>query len=256
MKSELLQQISLLYVEDDNTIRDLLSRSLSRTFHNLHVASNGQEGYEQYLKHKPDIIITDIKMPIMNGLEMCKLIRKIDENIPIIVTSAHSEAVNFLEAIEIGVTSYLLKPINKKQLKDMLESNAKIVLYEREKEDQQCILQEVINLQPSIVFSSNEKKVLFANQLFLDFFSSQLNLENLEDNSITIYESLKNNKNITLEINHEYDSWIDYILNHKNESFRLRIKKDDQLKFFYVKTKGIIKHCGEESIIVVLNETL
>ena len=256
MKNALLNKINLLYVEDDKSIRELLSRALRRVVNNLYVANNGEEGYKLYSEHRPDIIVTDIKMPIMDGLEMSRLIREIDKHIPIIVISAHSEANNFLKAIELGITNYILKPIDKKKLYSMLESNAKIILYEKEKQEQQNILQEVINLQPSIVFSSSEKKVLFANQFFLDFFSYDFSLDVLNSKSEMVYQNLKNNKNIILEVNStNNESWIDYIINNPNESLRVRINKNQEVIYFHVTTKEIFSS-NEKSVIVVLNKTL
>lgn len=255
MNRELLKQITLLYVEDDNDIRSALSHGLERKVKKLYTAVNGEDGYKQYLQHRPDIIVTDIKMPKMSGLEMSKLIRMTDKNIPIIVTSAHSESVNFLEAIEMGVTNYLLKPIDKEILFTMLEGNAKIVLYEKEQEEQKQILQDVIDLQPSIVFSSNSRKdILFANQFFLDFFSLDINLSELTQNSDEIYENLKSNYDVFLEVNDVKGSWIDYILEHPNESFRIRINKDNKMLFFQVCTKEIQKSDDKKNIIIVLNE--
>lgn len=256
MKYGLLKKINLLYVEDDKNIRELLSPALKRVVKNLYVAKDGSDGYEQYVTHQPDIILTDIKMPRMSGLEMSKLIRETNNHIPIIVISAHSESTNFLFAIEMGITSYLLKPLDKHKLFSMLECSAKSVLYEKEQEEQFRIFQEVINLQPSIVFSSNQKKVLFANQDFLNFFAYDISLNELHENSETIYEALKNNPNITLEVNDkEHLPWIDYILKHPNKLLKVRINKDNKLYFFNLKTKEIMSN-DEKSVIIVLNETL
>lgn len=255
MESSVLKKINVLYVEDDESIRPLLARSLERRVKNLYVAVDGEDGYNQYLIHEPDIVVTDIKMPKMSGLEMSRLIRVQNAHVPIIVISAHSEAVNFLEAIELGVTNYILKPVDKNKLLNMLESNAKTVLFEKEAEEQKHILQEVINLQPSIVFSSSNKKVLFANKYFMDFFSFHLDKSDFKENSEQIYESLRNNHNIMVESNETQVPWIDYILEHANQSFRVRINKNNKMRFFNVTSKEIISH-DEKSVVVLLNESL
>ena len=91
MENGAAKDIQLLYVEDDDNIRKVYERYLKRKVKNLLVAVDGQEGLDMYLKYKPDVILTDIKMPIMNGLEMSKKIRDLDNTIPIIVTTAHTE---------------------------------------------------------------------------------------------------------------------------------------------------------------------
>ena len=86
--TDLFKQINLLYVEDDNNIRPLLERMLKRKVNELYVACDGQEGYDLYLKHKPDLILTDIKMPIMDGITFCKNIYHTNKEQKIIVLSA------------------------------------------------------------------------------------------------------------------------------------------------------------------------
>ena len=113
--------ISLLYVEDEQTIRDYLGDMLSRQVAELHIAVDGKEGLELFKEKKPDVILTDIRMPIMNGLEMTKEIRAINQDVFIIVTSAYSESEYFVEAIDMGVDNFLLKPVNKRKLKHLLK---------------------------------------------------------------------------------------------------------------------------------------
>lgn len=116
MRNEFIKDIVLLYVEDDDLIRTELEYYLRSNIEKVIVASNGEEGYELYKKYKPDIIITDIKMNIMSGLEMSSLIRKEDKNTPIIVTSAYSDNEYLEKAINAGINTFLLKPLNLMQL--------------------------------------------------------------------------------------------------------------------------------------------
>ena len=171
-----LNQLTLLYVEDDISIRDVLSRRLERSVKRLYVASDGQEGYEKFLEFKPDIVLTDVTMPRMNGIEMSKKIKEINEHVPIIVVSAHGEAKYLLEAIECGISNYLLKPIEKVKLYTMLEKQAKSICLDKENEKKNKMLQNIINVQKNICFVTDFKKVLFPNKAFLDYFG----LENLE----------------------------------------------------------------------------
>lgn len=67
---ELLKQFSVMHVEDDTSVRESLMRFLKRRFDAIYTAKDGSEGLELYMKHKPDIIITDIQMPVMDGIEI------------------------------------------------------------------------------------------------------------------------------------------------------------------------------------------
>ena len=100
---EMLKNISVLYVEDDPNVSKQLSRFLRKAVGSVYVAANGQEGLESYKQYKPYVVITDIRMPILNGLELAKSIREIDQDVPIIVTTAFNEQEYFLKAIDTKI---------------------------------------------------------------------------------------------------------------------------------------------------------
>ncbi|MFO8068144.1 MAG: PAS domain S-box protein [Bacteroidales bacterium] len=131
-----LEDIKVLYVEDEPDISEGISEMLSRVIPNLIVASNGIEGLKKYKEHNPEIIITDIRMPGMNGLDMCREIKKINKNVQIIVTSAHSDVNFFIESIEIGVNQYVLKPIAKKDLFEAIYKCYQVYHLEKKVNDQ------------------------------------------------------------------------------------------------------------------------
>jgi len=103
---------TILYVEDDMDIAQEVAEFLQQRSSKLYVAKDGAEGLEFYKKYKPDLIITDIQMPRMNGLEMIEKIRQEDSEIPIIITSAYNDTNFLLESINMGVDGYLLKPLD------------------------------------------------------------------------------------------------------------------------------------------------
>jgi len=117
-----MNNISILYVEDEDGIRKQLTRFLEYFSTSLYLASNGKEGLALYKEHSPDIVISDIKMPIMNGIEMVKYIKDINPKQHIIFTTAHSESGFFIDAIDMHVDGYILKPINLDKLEKKLEN--------------------------------------------------------------------------------------------------------------------------------------
>lgn len=121
MKSnELIEDISILITEDESEIREYLQEYLQLFFKKVYVAKCGHEGYLQYLEKRPDIILSDINMPNLDGLTMVKRIRERDSETDIIIMSAHSEQEKLLQAIELKLVTYLIKPINSQKLKDVL----------------------------------------------------------------------------------------------------------------------------------------
>ena len=110
----ILKNITILYAEDEKDLREVTHQILKGFTKKQFVAKNGQEGLDLFKEHENeiDLIITDVNMPILNGLEMVKEIKKINLNIPIIVATAFSNKEYLLEAIDIGIDKYVLKPID------------------------------------------------------------------------------------------------------------------------------------------------
>jgi two-component sensor histidine kinase len=129
--------ISLLFVEDNETIRFLYNRLLSRRVTRFFIGENGQEGLDLFKEHKPDLIITDISMPVMDGLEMIRHIKTITPDIKVIVMSAYSIKEYFLEAINLGVNGYLIKPVEAKRLYSLIDELAENILMKKELEEKE-----------------------------------------------------------------------------------------------------------------------
>lgn len=129
-----MKTLSVLYVEDEEEVRELLARFLRRWVGVLHTASNGEEGLRAFAEHHPDVVVTDIKMPLMDGLEMASSIKSSSREVPIIVITAHSEQDYFIRAIEIGVDRYVIKPVNTDTLLGAIYKSAKSGAQTRELE--------------------------------------------------------------------------------------------------------------------------
>ncbi len=123
-----LSKLTVLFVEDEKEIVNALQSAIGDEFANFIVAKDGQEGLKKFLKYKPDIVITDILMPIMDGLEMSKEIKKVSRDTPVVVLSAFSERERLLKAIDIGIDKYLIKPIDPDDLMEALKILAKELL--------------------------------------------------------------------------------------------------------------------------------
>jgi PAS domain S-box-containing protein len=109
--TEMLKTFTVLCVEDDIAVRNELAQFLERRVKNLFLAGDGKEGLAMFKTHSPDIVITDIMMPVMDGLDMAKAIKHLNPDVPIIVTTAFNHNEYFLRAIELGISKYVLKPI-------------------------------------------------------------------------------------------------------------------------------------------------
>jgi len=117
---QLAKNLSILYVEDEQKLQDKLKIYLQKFFNKVIVASNGKDGLALYKQSQFDIVLTDIAMPYLNGIEMAKIIKTENKNQSIIFISAYSDTNYFIESIKIGVDGYILKPIDYTQLNDIL----------------------------------------------------------------------------------------------------------------------------------------
>jgi len=137
-----LHSLKLLYIEDDRDIQEIYLNFLKDFIDVIYCANDGEEGYNMYLENRPDIILLDINMPKIDGLTLAKRIRKIDKDVKIIITTSYAEQDKLLQAIELYLIRYIIKPIELDTLKEAIEKakteieeargNKKIFLLDKE----------------------------------------------------------------------------------------------------------------------------
>ena len=122
MSNEKISDISILITEDEQQLLNSMVEYLELFFEHVYTAEDGISAYEIYEKKKPDIIVSDIHMPRLDGLSMIEKIRKKDLKTKIIITTAHSEKEKLMQAIELHLVKYLIKPVQSDKLKELLFS--------------------------------------------------------------------------------------------------------------------------------------
>ena len=120
--NKILKNLTVLLVEDDSDSKKIMHDVLSDNFEKVFTAQNGDEGLKKFKKY---MVITDVFMPISDGLDMTRYIKEISKDTPVIVLSAHSEKETLLKAIDVGVDKYLIKPIMADDLLKTIENVAK-----------------------------------------------------------------------------------------------------------------------------------
>ncbi len=176
INKDFLKNLTLLYVEDDEIARVKLSKILKRVFSNVLLASNGLEGYilfqkKQLEKNKIDIILSDINMPEMNGLDMFGKIKELDSEVPIIYTTARTESNELLKAIELHANHYILKPIDTEDVITRIQKVCEKKYYEnlilaKNKEMEQFL--GIIDHAALIIKMNDKQEVTYINSKFLD----------------------------------------------------------------------------------------
>ncbi len=155
-------QLTLLYVEDNVETLKASLVVFEEFFDTIVLAENGEDGLEKFKNNEIDLIITDINMPILNGLDMIEQIYKINSSIPTIVISAHNESSFFVKSIKLGIDGYLLKPIDIKQFISTLDKVTKNLQLKKDAEQNLQLLNEYqIAMDKASIVSKVDTKGLF-----------------------------------------------------------------------------------------------
>ena len=171
--SEFTKTLTVLYVEDDSSVRESFAKLLERRFKKVLIACDGVEGLALYKLEAPDVVITDIKMPVMDGLAMSRKIREIDSEVYLIVISAFSDKELLLKAIDIGINGYLSKPVEKKELIAQITSASKLIRTEHELAAKNQYIQDIIDFQENFIFIIRNDAPVLINRNLLDYFTCQ-----------------------------------------------------------------------------------
>ncbi len=194
MTNNILDNLTILYVEDDESIKKNTIVTLELLNAIIIEASNGKEGLEKFNEHidEIDIIITDLSMPIMNGLDMIEEIKKINDDVPTLITTAHQEVSYLKKAIELNVTSYILKPID---IRDIITTVAKAMEPIKLRQELISKNEELIALNNSLEDKIKERTKELEKLASTDFLTGinnrrnffKLSSENFENNQQNLY---------------------------------------------------------------------
>lgn len=197
-----LSNIHVLIVEDDDVISFALRQSLGVHCKRVDVATDGIEGFEMFEKNKPDIVISDINLPEMNGLEMIKAMRAISPHLPVIIMTSYDSSKNISESINQGAHHYLRKPFSIEELQIALLMATK------------DIYNSLVHLEEGFIYDKNNKKLI--NETGLNIKLTKLEME-------ILHLLISNLGKIV-----DYETIEGYVWQEKSmsiEALRMRIKK-------------------------------
>ena len=241
MNKEILKTISILYVEDENDVREFTAKLLTSLLRKVYVAQDGFEGLKIFEENKDDIdlIVSDINMPKMDGLSMCEAIKKINNEIPLVITSAHNDT-NFLRrSIEIGVTTYAMKPIDLYQLIESIIKAMEPIILKRQLielnsslkskiEQEVNKIKSILDAQDNIIIVTNKEEITNVNKKFLDFFGI-LDFDEFISSKKNIFDFFQKEFGfISKEQINKQESWIKYIKDLQEIDRIVKIKSPSQ----------------------------
>ena len=117
------KELTILVVEDNTDARDTLVSMVELDFKYVYAAKDGCEGFELFKKYRPDIMLIDIQMPCMNGMDMLEEVRKVSNDVLAIFISAYSDVQTLIQAIDLKVDAYIIKPFSYQNILEKLDEN-------------------------------------------------------------------------------------------------------------------------------------
>ncbi|RBQ31858.1 DNA-binding response regulator [Arcobacter sp. FW59] len=205
-----MKNLKVLIVEDEQKLANLIKSSIKELFFKISIAKDGEEGLKKFKSFKPDIIISDIMMPKLTGLEMSQKIKEQNSSIPIIILSAYSQKEMLLKAIDLGISKYFIKPFDIESFIEYLKELSNKIIKSKS-----------IGLKDSFVFHNNS----------LSLYKDDI-LVNLTKREREFLYILIKNKNSLVKIEDiKKNLWEDEVSNERVRTFikRLRVKTSKDL---------------------------
>ena len=221
--------LNVLFVEENDKFRLGVSDLLEEFFKNIYSADNTEECMKLYHRHNPEVIIIDIDMVNIDWIKISKRIKEINPQTKLIILSLHDNPSFLLDAIDIGVTKFLIKPVEDYQLSDTLELVTNEINYENNQKILYTYLHTIFNYEKSMIMMTKNDKPVLANKAFLDFFNVE-----------SFHGFIKKHKEIgTLLLKHD-----GYLYNENNRHWLNKVDKSLEKPYHvqFKNKKEEIKH--------------
>lgn len=167
--------ICLLYVEDEESIRVPMLEMLKRRIDRIIVAKDGQEGLDSFINFGADVVLSDLKMPNMNGLQMIEEIKKIAPDTKTVIVSAYSDTEFFQQALELGVDGFLLKPVQRAQLINTVTRVSESILsLKKARVNEEMFLSLATSASDAIIMIGNDGLITFWNPAAEKIFGQRI----------------------------------------------------------------------------------
>ncbi len=256
-------KLDILYVEDDKTLLLETSTILEKIFKSVDTANNGAEGLMKFTQNSYDLVITDIEMPELNGLEMSEQIKEIDPKMIIIVISAYSNSSYLIEAINIGINYYVLKPILLPQLLSTLHSVVEVIenrriafefhqreLHESIRAANEKLFYAMTEATPNPVIICDGRHVAFYNEAFEALFEkSELNVLKEDESQLLSFFEKKFEVDQLFKSENEFAEDLDFTDLTDGEPVKLSLKTKQGTRI-YLMLKNTLR-IDRESVMMM-----
>ncbi len=233
----LTKHLSILYVEDNTALRNNAVKLLKKFFAHVSLAEDGKKGLDLFKKQHFPIVITDIKMPNMDGMELSRHIHKIHPETKIIIMSAYDDKEYLLEGIELGIFRFLKKPVNVAELSEVLYETVMKIKQEQHERMFQMHLKNIFEYQSSMVVLLQKSNVVLANDTFLEFFGFE-SVDECKEHLALLGDRFLEHQDFLY--NHDETDALEVVKNNPNKLYNIKMKnKEDKTCHFIIKYQPI-----------------
>jgi diguanylate cyclase (GGDEF)-like protein len=222
-----LLKLTILYVDDEHTYRESIKNLLEDRVKEIYISDNGESGLKSYKEYKPDIVITDIKMPFVDGISMVKAIKSINPNTKIVYVNEYTESDILLHTIESGVDYFITKPMSKKSLDNALAKIVNNIIFDKKSVENSMQSKYILDSLSNMSALVTKDSILDCNRSLLDF-CDYLTLDKLKDNIKSIDELfIKRDDYIYSSVDKDWiDRCFDNSIEHKVLMYNKNLKEN------------------------------
>jgi len=261
-------KLEILYVEDDKALLEETTTILKKIFKSVDTAESGAEGLIKFTQNRYDFIITDIEMPELNGLEMSEKIKELNPDIPIVIISAYSNSSYLIEAINIGINYYVLKPILLPQLLSTLNSvvavieNRRIALecHNREIEENIRVAKEKLFLSitkssPNPIIVCDGRHVAFYNESFNALFDdAELDVLKEQESQLLNFIERKMKVDQLLKDEDEFVEVLDFRELEDGVAIKISLKTNLGVKVYLMTKSTLLVDADTQMVMFTFND--
>ncbi len=233
MKTKLkntLKNLNILCVEDDELNMEIIKRNIGIYCKEFFKAYNAKDGVEVFKFNDIDLVISDIEMPDINGLEMIKEIKKI-KKCPIVIITAFNNKEYLIESIDIGVDGYILKPFKKEKLFETIHKIGENIVFEKSHKEmeeklkiKQTYIQDILDSQSNLIVITDSYKAVNCNKKFLDFLGYN-SFEAFKEEHNCVCEKFTEEDGFIYD--EEDEKWLKKIIRNREISIDSKVKMYD-----------------------------
>jgi len=235
--SKKAEGLELLYVEDNKGLQQQAVKIFEKIFQNVTACDTAEEALLSFKKNQPQIVISDISMAKLNGLEMAKIMKKIEPFTKIIITSAYDDKEYLFEAIDTNVSKFLKKPISIVNLIEAIEKVTDEIHFEKNKDLFEHYIKDAFQYQDTMLILIKEEEVLIVNKKCLEFFSQE-STESFKEFFVNFDEMLL--KHNSFLYNHDNVDWLKSVKENSGKLFNVKIAdKENNSRHFILKAYKI-----------------